>query len=90
MLGMLFGAVSFAVAAYVLLLLSLRVAAEVIGIAAGGLLLMLVIRGLWRARKCKPGKAPVGALSPDERIKAQAKLFRNRANKPPGPDLDLG
>ena len=89
MLGMLFGGVCLAVAGYTLLFLSFSAAAKVVGLTAVGVFLLLVIYGLWRHHKNKPGKAPVGPLSPDERVKAQAKLLRAKMNRPPSPDRGL-
>ncbi len=76
MLGLLFGIAFFACTGGLLLLLSFTTAAEVVGVAAALLLLIFVARWIWRCRKNRPGKAPVGELSPDERIKARAKLVR--------------
>jgi hypothetical protein len=81
MLGMLFAGVCLALFGYVLFVLSFTFAAKVVGITAFALWVLFMIRCVWRHRKYKPGKAPVGALSPDERLKAQAKLLKNRGAK---------
>ncbi len=45
----------------------------IVGIFAAGLFTLLV-RAFWKELRHKPGPAPVGPLSPDERTKARYKL----------------
>jgi hypothetical protein len=41
-----------------------------------GICWLFTVRGLVRLRRNRPGAAPVGPLSPDEKLKARSKLLK--------------
>lgn len=75
-LGILFGAVCVALAAYILFFFLNSSAAKVVGAIIIGTVVLIAIIRLWQRIRNKPGPAPVGALSPDERVKARSKLLK--------------
>jgi hypothetical protein len=77
-LGMLFMGVLPAVFGYGLLAQGSPGAARVVGISLLAILLPLAVRRLGRLRPGRYGPAPVGPLSPDEKLKARSKLVKGR------------
>jgi hypothetical protein len=53
-------------------------AARVVGISLLGILWLVGVRRLVRLRLARSGPAPVGPLSPDEKLKARSKLCKGR------------
>ncbi len=78
MLGMLFMGVLPAVFGYGLLAQAFPGAAPTVGILLLSLLWLEVMRRVIRLRPDRPGPAPVGPLSADEKIKARSKLVKGR------------
>lgn len=83
-LGMLFGVVCAALAAYVLFFFLSSAAAKVVGGIIVGFTVLIIILQVRQYVRNRPGPAPVGALSPDERIKARSKLLKSGAGPSPG------
>jgi hypothetical protein len=75
-LGMLFLSVLAGVVGYSLLAFGSPNAAGVVGVLLLGICWTLTVRRLVRLRRNRRGAAPVGPLSPDERLKARSKLLR--------------
>lgn len=78
LLGMLFVGVAAASFGYGLLAEGFPDAARVVGISFLGMFCLYTVRrlvGLWRN---KYGSAPIGPLSPDEKLKARSKLVQAR------------
>jgi hypothetical protein len=76
MLGLLFIGSVFAVLGCVLLAQNFPDAAKVAGYSfPGALCLFILCRLLW-FRQNTSGRAPVGPLAPDEKLKARAKLVK--------------
>jgi len=90
LLGMLFVGVCTALVGYVVLTLISGVAAIVIATAIAGVLCLFTVAWFRRFRRNKPGHAPVGPLSVDERAKAQSKLLKPRQQGLPEPGLSSG
>ena len=78
MLGMLFVSMLAVVFGYGLLAQSFPGAARVVGISLLGILWLVAVRHLGRLRQSRYGPAPVGSLSPDEKLKARSKLVKGR------------
>ena len=78
MLGMLFMSVLPGVFGYALLMQGAPGAARVVGISVLGVLWLLAVRRLVRLRQRRYDAAPVGPLSPDEKLKARMKLVKRR------------
>jgi len=77
MLGVLFVSILPAVFGYGLLALNSPTAAGVVGISFLGVFWLLTVRRLVRRWQRKRDAAPVGPLSPDERLKARSKLLKS-------------
>ena len=78
MLGLLFIGSVFAVLGCVLLGQNFPAAARVAGcVFLGALCLFILCRLLWLRRNAA-GRAPVGPLAPDEKLKARSKLVNAR------------
>lgn len=75
-LGMLFVGVLPAVFGYSLLASNSPAAAGVVGITFLGFLWLFSLRRLIRLRQRQYDAAPVGPLSPDEKLKARSKLLK--------------
>jgi hypothetical protein len=75
-LGMLFVSILAAVFGYSLLALGFPNAARAAGISFLGIFWLFTVRRLVRLRQNKYGAAPVGPLSPDEKLKARSKLLK--------------
>jgi len=75
-LGTLFISILLAVFGFALLTLGFPTAAGVVGAAFLGLCWVLTVRSLIRLRRTRHGAAPVGPLSPDEKLKARSKLLK--------------
>ena len=78
MLAVLFMSVLPAVFGYGLLAQGSPGAARVVGISLLGILWLVAVRHLGRLRPGRYGPAPVGPLSPDEKLKARSKLVKGR------------
>ncbi len=76
-LGVLFGGALVAWCFYGVLADRAPMAAQIVAAACGTILFAMGIRWVWISRSRKPGPAPVGKLSSDERVKARAKLKNN-------------
>jgi hypothetical protein len=75
-LGMLFVGILAAVFGYALLARRFPNAAQAVGVSFLGIFWLFVVRRLIRLRQNKFGAAPVGPLSPDEKLKARSKLLK--------------
>ena len=75
-LGMLFVSILAAVFGYSLLALGFPNAAQAVGVSCLGIFWLFAVRRLVRLRQNKYGAAPVGPLSPDEKLKARSKLLK--------------
>jgi hypothetical protein len=82
MLGLLFIACVFAVLGCVLLFQGFPDAGKVVGYLFPGALCLFVLSRLLWSRRNAPGRAPVGPLAPDEKLKARAKLVKVRSQNP--------
>jgi hypothetical protein len=78
MLGMLFMSILPAVFGYALLALSFPAAAGTLGISCLGIFWLFTVGRLVGLRQKQYDAAPVGPLSPDEKLKARAKLVKGR------------
>ena len=76
MLGMLFMSILPAVFGYGLLVSNFPTAAGVVGISLLGIVWLFSLRRLIRLRQKQYDAAPVGPLSPDEKLKARSKLLK--------------
>jgi hypothetical protein len=74
-LGLLFLGVMPAIAGVGLLASSCPLAAEVVTVGLLGILWLAAMRRIIALRQSRYDPAPVGPLSPDERIKARSKLL---------------
>ena len=75
-LAVLFLGMLAAVLGVFLLALGFPNAAEAVGVIFVGICWVFTVRCLVRLRRNRPGAAPVGPLSPDEKIKARSKLLK--------------
>ena len=76
MLGMLFVSILLTVFGYSLLALGFPNAAQVVAASLLGAFWVFAVWRLIRLRQHKRGPAPVGPLSPDEKLKARSKLLK--------------
>ncbi len=74
MLGVLFGFTLFLLLIYILIWNGSTFGGRLIGALILAGLLVVLLRRILKARKLKGGRATVGPLSPDERLKARSKL----------------
>jgi hypothetical protein len=77
-LGILFMSILPAVLGYALLASNSPAAAGVLGVVFLGLWWLFAVRRLIRLRQRQYGAAPIGPLSPDEKLKARSKLLKAR------------
>lgn len=75
-LGFLFGGALVTWCIYGVVADRAPVAGKIIAAVCGCILFALAVRWAWISLSRKPGRAPVGKLSSDERVKARAKLKR--------------
>jgi hypothetical protein len=76
MLAVLFVSMLAAVFGYGLLVLGFPNAGPTVGVSFLGFFWLLAARRLIRLRQQRYGPAPVGPLSPDEKLKARSKLLK--------------
>jgi hypothetical protein len=76
-LAVLFLGMLAAVIGFFLLALGFPQAAEVVGGIFLVICWMFTVRLMVRLRQNRPGAAPVGPLSPDEKLKARSKLLKS-------------
>ena len=84
MLAMLFVSILAAVFGYGLVALNFPNAAPAVGGSFLGFFWLLATRRLIKLRQQRCGPAPVGPLSPDEKLKARSKLL-NRGSRTMAP-----
>jgi hypothetical protein len=75
-LAVLFLGMLAVVLGFSLLTLGFPNAAEVVGAIFVAICWLFTVRCLVRLRRNRPGAAPVGPLSPDEKLKARSKLLK--------------
>ena len=76
MWAMLFVSILAGVFGFSLLALGFPDAAQVVGVSVLGIFWLFTVRRLVGLRQNKYGAAPVGPLSPDEKLKARSKLLK--------------
>jgi hypothetical protein len=76
LLGMLFIGVLVAVPSGIVLALAFPLVAQAVLVSALGICWLVALRRLVARRQGKWQAAPVGPLSPDEKLKARAKLMK--------------
>ena len=75
-MAMLFVGILAAVIGFSLLALGFPNAAEAVGVTFLGIFWLVTVRRLVWLRRNQLGRAPVGPLSPDEKLKARSKLLK--------------